>query len=194
MDNSDDIKELLHELLLLISYMSLNNEVFQSVLNRGEVTIIQHVCNLPFAYFSDKQLKDILFPTLINMTYLNERNTQILAKEINLEFIVMFLREKIQLEPILEEDLDDLSSSINTDNNANKVAIKINKEAFLTADNPGKPDLLSERGKAYSIASSTKSCHDMVTGVSDFILLNHRFPYEQWEKAQEYYSTFGKNN
>ena len=193
-DNSDDIKELLHELLLLISYMSLNNEVFQSVLNRGEVTIIQHVCNLPFAYFSDKQLKDILFPTLINMTYLNERNTQILAKEINLEFIVMFLREKIQLEPILEEDLDDLSSSINTDNNANKVAIKINKEAFLTADNPGKPDLLSERGKAYSIASSTKSCHDMVTGVSDFILLNHRFPYEQWEKAQEYYSTFGKNN
>ena len=193
-DNSDDIKELLHELLLLISYMSLNNDVFQSVLNRGEVTIIQHVCNLPFAYFSDKQLKDILFPTLINMTYLNERNTQILAKEINLEFIVMFLREKIQLEPILEEDLDDLSSSINTDNNANKVAIKINKEAFLTADNPGKSDLLSERGKAYSIASSTKSCHDMVTGVSDFILLNHRFPYEQWEKAQEYYSTFGKNN
>ena len=47
---------------------------------------------------------------------------------------------------------------------------------------------------AYSTASSTKSCHDMVNGVSDFILLSHRFPHDQWEKALEYYSNYGKAN
>ena len=189
MESSDDIKELLHELLLLISYLCLSNENFQNVVNKGEVTIIQHICSLPFSYFSDKQLRDILFPTLITMTYNNERNTQILAKEINLEFIVMYLKEKIQLEPILEEDVDDVSSSINNDG-GNKNLIKINKEQFLTG-NTEKSEI-KPRGKAYSTASSTKSCHDMVTGVSDFILLNHRFPFELWEKAQEYYTNFGK--
>ena len=189
MESSDDIKELLHELLLLISYLCLNNENFQNVVNKGEVTIIQHICSLPFSYFSDKQLKDVLFPTLITMTYSNERNTQILAKEINLEFIVMYLKEKIQLEPILEEDVDDVSSSINNEG-GNKNIIKINKEQFLTG-NTEKSEI-KPRGKAYSTASSTKSCHDMVTGVSDFILLNHRFPFELWEKAQEYYTNFGK--
>ena len=189
MESSDDIKELLHELLLLISYLCLNNENFQNVVNKGEVTIIQHICSLPFSYFSDKQLKDVLFPTLITMTYSNERNTQILAKEINLEFIVMYLKEKIQLEPILEEDVDDVSSSINNEGGSKNI-IKINKEQFLTG-NTEKSEI-KPRGKAYSTASSTKSCHDMVTGVSDFILLNHRFPFELWEKAQEYYTNFGK--
>ena len=189
LETSDGIKELLHELLLLISYLALNNENFQNVVNKGEITIIQHICSLPFSYFSDKQLKDILFPTLITMTYNNERNTQILAKEINLEFIVMYLKEKIQLEPILEEDVDDVSSSINNEG-GNINLVKINKEQFLSG-NSDKNDI-KPRGKAYSTASSTKSCHDMVTGMSDFILLNHRFPFELWEKAQEYYANFGK--
>ena len=101
----------------------------------------------------------------------------------------MYLKEKIQLEPILEEDVDDVSSSINNEG-GNKNIIKINKEQFLTG-NTEKSEI-KPRGKAYSTASSTKSCHDMVTGVSDFILLNHRFPFELWEKAQEYYTNFGK--
>lgn len=189
LETSDVIKELLHELLLLISYLALNNENFQNVVNKGEITIIQHICSLPFSYFSDTQLKDILFPTLITMTYNNERNTQILAKEINLEFIVMYLKEKIQLEPILEEDVDDVSSSINNEG-GNINLVKINKEQFLSG-NSDKNDI-KPRGKAYSTASSTKSCHDLVTGMSDFILLNHRFPFELWERAQEYYANFGK--
>ena len=97
LDNSNEIKELLHEVLLLTSYLSLQNERFQNLVSKGEMTIIQQICQLPFSYFSEKLLKDILFPTLINMTYNNERNTKILSNEINLELIVLYLKEKMKI-------------------------------------------------------------------------------------------------
>ena len=95
LDTFDEIKELLHEVLLLTSYLSLQNERFQNLVSKGEMTIIQQICQLPFSYFSEKLLKDILFPTLITITYNHERNTKILSNEINLELIVLYLKEKI---------------------------------------------------------------------------------------------------
>ena len=44
-----------------------------------------------------------------------------------------------------------------------------------------------------STASSSKSCHDMLTGVSDYIHLHHRFPRNFWEKALEYYKSLVLN-
>jgi hypothetical protein len=122
------------------------------------------------------------------MTYNNERNTKILSNEINLELIVMYLKEKISLEPIIEEEnVSEVSSIINNEgDNINNP--KINKESFFGTNEK----IERATSVAYSTASSTKSCHDMVTGVSDFVTLSHRFPYELWEKAQEYYSHFGK--
>ena len=89
------MNNLLHETLLLVSYLCLQNENFQNVVNKGEITIIQHISNLPFSYFSEKLLKDILFPTLITMTYNNERNTKILSNEVNLKMLVMYFKEKV---------------------------------------------------------------------------------------------------
>ena len=54
-----------------------------------------------------------------------------------------------------------------------------------------KTELINPRKEA-STTSSAKSCHDMITGNSDFVTLSHRFPIELWDKAQEYYSNFGK--
>ena len=191
LDTLDEIKELLHEVLLLTSYLSLQNERFQNLVSKGEMTIIQQICQLPFSYFSEKLLKDILFPTLITITYNHERNTKILSNEINLELIVLYLKEKIQLEPIAEEELSEWSSSINNDNNnVNNNLIKINRESFLSGNND-KNELINPRKEA-STTSSAKSCHDMITGNSDFVTLSHRFPIELWNKAQEYYSNFGK--
>ena len=192
LDTSDEIKELLHEVLLLISYLSLQNENFQNLVSKGETTIIQQICGLPFSYFSEKLLKDILFPTLINITYNHERNTKILSNEINLDLIVIYLKEKIQLEPIAEEEVSEWSSSLNNDNSVNKNLMKINRESFFTNNND-KQELLNPR-KVASTTSSAKSCHDMITGNSDFVLLSNRFPIEFWNKAQEYYSNFGKKN
>ena len=193
LEQSDEVKELLHETLLLVSYLCLQNENFQNVVNKGVVTIIQHICNLPFSYFSEKLLKDILFPTLITMTYNNVRNTKILSNEINLKMLVMYFKEKIQLERIQEEDISEVSSSIyeGGNNNNNNINNRKIREEFLQGKiSESKPS------KAYSTTSSSKSTHDMLNGLSDFVILSHRFPVELWEKAQEYYSTFDidKNN
>ena len=191
LDTLDEIKELLHEVLLLTSYLSLQNERFQNLVSKGEMTIIQQICQLPFSYFSEKLLKDILFPTLITITYNHERNTKILSNEINLELIVLYLKEKIQLEPISEEEVSEWSSSFtNENNNVKNNLIKINRESFLSGNND-KTELINPRKEA-STTSSAKSCHDMITGNSDFVTLSHRFPIELWNKAQEYYANFGK--
>ena len=70
--------------------------------------------------------------------------------------------------------------------------IKINGESFLSGNND-KTELINPRKEA-SINSSAKSCHDMITGNSDFVNLLHRFYIELWNKVQEYYSTFCKKN
>jgi hypothetical protein len=170
---------------LLISYVTLLNEKLQSILARGEVTVVQRICSLPFTYFCDKKQKDILFPTLICLSYLNDRNMEIMNKEINLEMLVQFLKEKIQLEPITEEEeLAGLDES--------KDDLGVN---LLTKDHIIQKDVLGLKKRTMSFSSnpsSTKSCHDMLTGVSDYILFYHRFPRNLWEKALDYYSNFGK--
>ena len=193
LDTLDEIKELLHEVLLLTSYLSLQNERFQNLVSKGEMTIIQQVCQLPFSYFSEKLLKDILFPTLISITYNHDRNTKILSSEINLELIVLYLKEKIQLEPIAEEEISECGSSVANENSVKQNLIKINRESFLGGNNE-KTELMNSRNsrKEASTTSSAKSCHDMITGNSDFVTLSHRFPIELWDKAQEYYANFGK--
>ena len=68
-DINEDVKELLHETLIFIGYFTLLNPVNQTMLHRGENSILQKLCNLPFTYFFDKKLKDILFPTLITASF-----------------------------------------------------------------------------------------------------------------------------
>jgi hypothetical protein len=63
----------MHETILLIGYFSLNNDKNQALLCKGESTIIQKLCGLPIGYFHEKKLKEILFPTLIQASYKNER-------------------------------------------------------------------------------------------------------------------------
>ena len=67
---------------------------------------------------------------------------------------------------------------------------------FLFLLNNEKTELMNSRNsrKEASTTSSAKSCHDMITGNSDFVTLSHRFPIELWNKAQEYYANFGKKN
>jgi hypothetical protein len=179
-----------------MNYISLLNEKAQNSFAKGEVTLIQRICSLPFSYFCDKKLKDILFPSLISISYKNERNVDILSKEINLEMIIVFLKEKIQLEPIIEEEeldkLDESREEINFN------LIKIDKDQFvnnITSNTEVINNLNNMKKRTMSLsstASSTKSCHDMLTGVSEYIALYHRFPRNLWEKALEYYGDLNK--
>lgn len=76
-DQNDDVKDLLHETLILIGYFCLLKEDNQNIVTRGENSMLQKICNLPFGYFFDKKKKEILFPTLIAATYQNVRSLAI---------------------------------------------------------------------------------------------------------------------
>ena len=199
LDSSEDIKELLHETLLLIDYFCLNMPESQSIFGRGEITLLQKICALPFNYFCDKKTKDILFPTLISICYKNDRNLEILNKEITLEMLIIFLKEKIKLEPIIEEeDIEKIEENQMIGNEDIMDLIKPDsKEPFVNGTNilankEGKVPTMKKRTMSFSSTASTNSCHDMVTGASDFVLLYHRFPRQLWEPAVEYFSSFGK--
>lgn len=107
-DKCNDTKELLHETLLFIGYFCMLNESTQNLLHRGENTILQKLCNLPFPYFSDKKLKEILFPTLIAASYKSERSVAIMNQELSLDPFVKFLNDnmKEELPRIMEEEFD----------------------------------------------------------------------------------------
>lgn len=128
------------------------------------------------------------------MTYSNKRNLEILNKEINIEMLVIYLKEKIQLEPINEEEeLDRLDESRDDIS-----LLSFNKDLQIknligTSENIIPSDFKKRTMSISSSASSTKSCHDMITGVSDFILLYHRFPRNLWESALEFYTNFNQS-
>ena len=107
-DKNEDNKELLHETLMFIGYFCLQNEKSQAILFRGENTIMQKLCNLPFPYFSDKKMKEILFPTLIMTSYKSERCVAIMNQEISFDPIIKFLQAnmKEELPRIMEEEFD----------------------------------------------------------------------------------------
>jgi hypothetical protein len=56
-------------------------------------------------------LKEILFPTLISISFKNKRNFQILDQELNVELLINYIQNNIrdELPHILEDDNDRLS-------------------------------------------------------------------------------------
>ena len=89
----------------MVGYFSLLNETGQLLMAKGENTITQKLCNLPFHYFSDKKLKEILFPTLIALGYKNTRIYEIMDQEIAFESIVKFIENNLRDElPRIMED------------------------------------------------------------------------------------------
>lgn len=107
-EKSEDTKELLHETLLFIGYLCLDNEKTQKILQLGEKTLMQKLCNLPFPYFTDKKMKEILFPTLIQASYMNDRCVAIMNQEMAFEPLIKFLQDnmKEELPRIMEEEFD----------------------------------------------------------------------------------------
>ena len=101
----------MHETLIFIGYFSLLNNEHQNLLQRGENCIIKKLCNLPFTYFFDKRLKEILFPTLICATFQNQRSLAIVDQEMDLNTLVKYLDTSIEeeLPKIIELEQEELS-------------------------------------------------------------------------------------
>lgn len=78
---------------------------------------------MPFAYFIDKKLKEILFPTLISASYKSERALAIMNQEIDLQMLVKFLEENVkeELPKIVEEEHEYMSISSLTGGTGNEL-------------------------------------------------------------------------
>ncbi|PIK61380.1 putative S phase cyclin A-associated protein in the endoplasmic reticulum [Apostichopus japonicus] len=92
-----ECSDMLHEVILIVGYFSLQNTDNQMLIQSGHTpTLLQQLCSLPFQYFSDPKLKEVLFPSLICCCYGNMENKIILEQEMSCSLLVTFLEEKLQ--------------------------------------------------------------------------------------------------
>eukprot|EP00899_Mesostigma_viride_P016574 jgi/Mesvir1/24918/Mv16903-RA.1 len=91
--NRADVKALLNEVLLLVGYFSVQCPHNQAVLHWGKSpTILQKLCAVPFPYFTDTALVEVLFPTILAASFGNVRNREVLAQEMSLTLVSDCLR------------------------------------------------------------------------------------------------------
>ncbi|KAK3096644.1 hypothetical protein FSP39_001987 [Pinctada imbricata] len=89
-------EELLHEVVLSVGYFTVLNPDNQVVIQSGQSpTILQQLCSLPFQYFSDPRLTNVLFPTLMACCYNNQSNREILEQELSCVLLSNFIEEKL---------------------------------------------------------------------------------------------------
>lgn len=93
--NATHTEILLQEVLILIGYYSLQNSKTQETLRWGNSpNLIQQLTTLPFSFYSESSLSDILFPTLICICYRDTENTRILEQELSPLMLVVYIRER----------------------------------------------------------------------------------------------------
>ncbi|KAI1296924.1 S phase cyclin A-associated protein in the endoplasmic reticulum [Halotydeus destructor] len=88
----EDTESLLHEVILLLGYFTVLNPDNQVVVQAGQKpTILEQLCSMPFGYFSDSRLKEILFPTLICCCYDNQDNKAVLEDEMSPVMLISWI-------------------------------------------------------------------------------------------------------
>ncbi|XP_022657145.1 S phase cyclin A-associated protein in the endoplasmic reticulum-like isoform X2 [Varroa destructor] len=116
-------RKLLHQVLLLVGFFAVDNRDNQNVIHTGgQPTVLQMLCKLPFDYFCDNMLRDILIPTLLACCSLNEQNTLLLCEEISPVMLLTYLEEKIQ------ESSDAELPKITNDTSARVTASQIRRD------------------------------------------------------------------
>eukprot|EP00112_Aurelia_sp_Birch-Aquarium-sp1_P014789 Seg321.6 transcript_id=Seg321.6/GoldUCD/mRNA.D3Y31 product="S phase cyclin A-associated protein in the endoplasmic reticulum" protein_id=Seg321.6/GoldUCD/D3Y31 len=92
--NCDD---LLSELVVSVGYYTVLNKDNQIFLQTGRApTILQQLCLLPFSYFSDPKLRNVLLPTLVSCCYESQENKAAIEQEISSALLVSFIEENVK--------------------------------------------------------------------------------------------------
>ncbi|XP_077867715.1 S phase cyclin A-associated protein in the endoplasmic reticulum-like [Saccoglossus kowalevskii] len=88
-------EDLVHEVILLVGYFTVLNPDNQLIVQLGNTpTLLQQLCSLPFQYFSDPRLMNILFPALIACCYGNVATKKILEQEMSCSLLATYIEEK----------------------------------------------------------------------------------------------------
>jgi hypothetical protein len=98
---SEEIKELLNELVLMIGYYCVLNPTNQNSVRSGlkQISIMHTLCDLPPHFYIDKGLINVLFPTLICCVFRNPQNMEILLNENSKDYFVKFISKEYREVP-----------------------------------------------------------------------------------------------
>merc|ERR1711915_208889 len=84
--------QLTNKVILLVGYFTANHPENQSIVQSGsQPSVLQQLANLPFPYFSQPELKGVLFPTLLSSCWGNPGNLAILEQELAWQLIQEFI-------------------------------------------------------------------------------------------------------
>merc|ERR1719348_1045937 len=84
--------QLLNLVIVLVGYFTANHPDNQSIVQSGsQPSVLQQLANLPFQYFSQPELKCILFPSLLSCCFNNDVNMAILSQEMSWTLIEDFV-------------------------------------------------------------------------------------------------------
>lgn len=85
---------LLNQVVLLVGHFAVLSPDNQAVIQSGEQpTLLQLLCTLPFEYFSNPELTQVLLPTLVCCCFRNEHNRTILEQELSPVLLANFVEE-----------------------------------------------------------------------------------------------------
>merc|ERR1719427_658621 len=87
--------ELLSQVIVLVGYFTANHPDNQAIVQSGsQPSVLQQLANLPFQFFSQPELKAVLFPSLLSSCRGNEENTAILNQEMSWQLIDDFVQSE----------------------------------------------------------------------------------------------------
>ena len=73
-------------------FSDFNNFLFFLSILGHQPSVLQQLCNLPFPYFSQTNLREILFPTLLACCHENQENLVVLSQEMSWTLIDEYLK------------------------------------------------------------------------------------------------------
>lgn len=179
-DSSEDVKDLLDELLLLMGYFAVLNPTNQRILAKGTSSLIQKLSAMPFQYFTDKRLKDVLFPTIFSAIYGEERNLEILYQEVSKDHLIKYLQAQIQMHPIDQKDSNE-EQNMNSIKNDSPPESKMDDKSRIVQE--------QKYIRAPSVSSnnsSTTSLFNVKSSNSLQFALIRRFPRKEWENLLQF--------
>ena len=86
---------LLNQVIELVGYFTANHPENQAIVQSGsQPSVLQQLANLPFQFFSQAELKAVLFPSLLASCNGNAENTAILSQEMSWQLIDDFVKSE----------------------------------------------------------------------------------------------------
>ncbi|CAD8184012.1 unnamed protein product [Paramecium pentaurelia] len=94
LEQSQDLKDLLNELILLIGYYCVLNQNNQNSLvgSMKKISVLHNLLQMPSQFYVDKMLKNILFPTLLCCMFRNPNNMKIVLDEMDKSYFLEILQ------------------------------------------------------------------------------------------------------